>query len=78
MSFPELRTALGDIAVHEQPLELEGAKLEASLSPDNISTATYKNLIGTTRKYAVPLMEFFDGEHLTMRAGEARVLRRKK
>jgi selenocysteine-specific elongation factor len=43
-----------------------------------LDTPTYKNLIGTTRKYAVPLMEFFDSEHLTMRAGEARVLRRKK
>jgi selenocysteine-specific elongation factor len=43
-----------------------------------LATPTYKNLIGTTRKYAVPLMEFFDAEHLTMRAGEARVLRRKK
>jgi len=44
----------------------------------SLDTPTYKNLIGTTRKYAVPLMEFFDAEHLTMRAGEARVLRRKK
>jgi len=43
-----------------------------------LDTPTYKNLIGTTRKYAVPLMEFFDGEHLTMRAGEARILRRKR
>ncbi len=43
-----------------------------------LDTPTYKSLIGTTRKYAVPLMEFFDGEHLTMRAGEARVLRRKR
>jgi len=43
-----------------------------------LDTPTYKGLIGTTRKYAVPLMEFFDAEHLTMRAGEARVLRRKR
>jgi len=43
-----------------------------------LDTPTYKSLIGTTRKYAVPLMEFFDSEHLTMRAGEARILRRKR
>ena len=43
-----------------------------------LDTPTYKNLIGTTRKYAVPLMEFFDAEHLTMRTGEARILRRKR
>jgi selenocysteine-specific elongation factor len=45
---------------------------------ETLDTPTYKNMIGTTRKYAVPLMEFFDGEHLTMRAGEARVMRRKR
>jgi selenocysteine-specific elongation factor len=45
---------------------------------ETLDTPTYKSLIGTTRKYAVPLMEFFDGEHLTMRAGEARILRRKR
>jgi selenocysteine-specific elongation factor len=43
-----------------------------------LETPAYKSLIGTTRKYAVPLMELFDAEHLTMRAGEARVLRRKR
>ena len=42
-----------------------------------LPTASYKDMIGTSRKYAVPLMELFDGEHLTMRKGEARVLRRR-
>ncbi len=41
-----------------------------------IGTGAYKDLIGTTRKFAVPLMELFDSEHLTMRRGESRVLRR--
>ncbi|MEN8161924.1 MAG: SelB C-terminal domain-containing protein, partial [Myxococcota bacterium] len=47
--------------------------LEATGSLD---TTAYKELIGTTRKWAVPLMELFDAEHLTVRRGEARVLRR--
>jgi selenocysteine-specific elongation factor len=42
-----------------------------------LSTTAYKDLIGTTRKFAVPLMELFDSEHLTIRRGEARVLRRR-
>jgi selenocysteine-specific elongation factor len=41
-----------------------------------LETSAYKDLIGTTRKYAVPLMELFDAEHLTVRRGETRVLRR--
>ena len=40
-----------------------------------LSTQQYKELIGTTRRTAVPLMELFDAEHLTMRSGDTRVLR---
>ncbi len=41
----------------------------------SLDTKTYKTLIGTTRRTAVPLMELFDAEHLTIRRGESRVLR---
>jgi len=41
-----------------------------------LETPDYKALIGTSRRTAVPLMELFDQEHLTVRSGEARVLRR--
>jgi len=41
-----------------------------------IDTAAYKSLIGTSRRTAVPLMEFFDEERLTLRRGEERALRR--
>jgi len=40
-----------------------------------LDTKDYKALIGTTRRTAVPLMEYFDDEHLTIRSGDARVLR---
>jgi len=40
-----------------------------------LDTKAYKSLIGTTRRTAVPLMEYFDDEHLTSRSGDARVLR---
>ncbi|NNL87048.1 MAG: selenocysteine-specific translation elongation factor [Myxococcales bacterium] len=38
-----------------------------------IDTPTYKDLIGTTRKFAVPLMELFDAERITVRRGDVRV-----
>jgi selenocysteine-specific elongation factor len=41
-----------------------------------LETPDYKALIGTSRRTAVPLMELFDQEHLTVRSGEVRVLRR--
>ena len=40
-----------------------------------LDTKAYKALIGTTRRTAVPLMEYFDDERLTIRSGDARVLR---
>lgn len=40
-----------------------------------IDTPAYKALIGTSRRTAVPLMELFDAERVTLRAGEKRVLR---
>jgi selenocysteine-specific elongation factor len=40
-----------------------------------LDTKAYKALIGTTRRTAVPLMEYFDDERVTMRSGDARVLR---
>jgi selenocysteine-specific elongation factor len=40
-----------------------------------LETQAYKALIGTTRRTAVPLMEFFDAEHLTIRSGAVRKLR---
>jgi selenocysteine-specific elongation factor len=42
-----------------------------------LETPAYKDLIGTTRKHAVPLMEFFDREKVTLRVGNKRVLRRR-
>jgi len=48
---------------------------EHLLSHGALETPAYKNLIGTTRKHAVPLMELFDAERLTLRVGNQRVLR---
>src|SRR5262249_31206105 len=40
-----------------------------------LDTPAYKALIGTSRRTAVPLMELFDAERLTVRRGEVRRLR---
>ncbi len=44
---------------------------------DELDTPAYKALIGTSRRTAVPLMELFDAERLTVRRGEVRKLRGK-
>jgi hypothetical protein len=36
-----------------------------------------RDLLGTSRKYAQALLEYLDAEHLTVRKGDAHVLRRR-
>ena len=40
-----------------------------------ITIAEFRDLVKTSRKYAVPLMEYFDSLKLTQRVGDKRVLR---
>ena len=42
---------------------------------ESLATPAYKALIGTSRRTAVPLMELFDAERVTVRRGDARRLR---
>ncbi len=52
------------------------AALEAWLrSNGSITVAQFRDLIGITRKYAVPLLEWCDSRGITMRNGDIRLLR---
>lgn len=42
-----------------------------------ISTPDFKDMIGISRKYIIPLIEYFDSTNLTIRVGDTRQLRRK-
>ena len=44
---------------------------------DTLDLAGFKTLTGLTRKHIIPLLEYFDGQKLTMRVGDARVWRGK-
>lgn len=41
-----------------------------------ITTQAFKEMVGQTRKFVIPLSEYFDREKVTLRVGEKRVLRR--
>jgi selenocysteine-specific elongation factor len=47
--------------------------LEKAKSP-KLDVARFKDLTGVTRKYAIPLLEYLDREHVTRRVGEERVI----
>ena len=40
-----------------------------------ITMAEFRDLARTSRKFAVPIMEYFDSQKLTQRVGDKRVLR---
>jgi len=42
----------------------------------SIDAQAFKELTGLTRKFAIPLLEYFDREKLTLRVGDKRVLRK--
>jgi selenocysteine-specific elongation factor len=47
------------------------------LKEEKATPASFKELTGLTRKFIIPLMEYFDITKLTIRAGDHRILREK-
>jgi translation elongation factor TU len=41
---------------------------------ERLAVPAFKELAGVTRKYAIPLLEYLDREHVTRRAGDERVI----
>ena len=54
-------------------------KLAALLQRDGeIDTPGFKDLTGLSRKFSIPLLEYFDRTKLTIRVGDKRILREKQ
>ncbi len=68
----------GDLLYHREVLESFIAKLRgyaAQHEPERfIDVAAFKDLAGVSRKYAIPLLEYFDRERITRRAGDRRLI----
>jgi selenocysteine-specific elongation factor len=62
-----------DIYRAEQIAEIR-ARLDAAAAAGPITPARFRDAIGTSRKYALPLLEWFDAIGVTVRAGDARTL----
>lgn len=55
------------------------AKLEQYFrSNSQLTMAQFRDVIGTSRKFAVPLLEWFDARGVTVRSGDYRMLRTKR
>ncbi len=54
---------------------IEKIKIFASATPDGlIDVPKFKDIAGISRKYAIPLLEYFDREKFTRRAGDKRLV----
>ncbi len=61
---------------HAEALRAIQDKIVAHLrEKKDIGPGDVKDLLGISRKYAIPLMEYFDAQRVTVRQGERRVLR---
>jgi len=67
-----------DLFFHKEAIEELKKRLVAVLKEKGeIDTPEFKDMTGASRKYTIPLLEYFDITQLTMRIGDKRVLRKK-
>jgi selenocysteine-specific elongation factor len=68
----------GDLFFHREALDGLKGKLRsyaAEHEPERmIDVPAFKDLAGVSRKYAIPLLEFFDRERVTRRAADRRII----
>lgn len=66
-----------DLYFHRQALEeLEGRVVSFLQQNKEMTPTQFKEVSQVSRKFAIPLLEHFDGKKLTMRIGDKRVLRK--
>ncbi|MGD8386646.1 MAG: SelB C-terminal domain-containing protein, partial [Desulfobacteraceae bacterium] len=67
-----------DLYFHHRAVEALRDQLVAFLKEHGeITTPQFKEMTGASRKYTIPLIEYFDLTQLTVRVGDSRVLRKK-
>jgi len=67
-----------DLYFHVEPLtRLKEKLVEYLLKNEEIATPQFKDMTGASRKYVIPLMEYFDKKNITIRVGDTRKLRQK-
>ncbi|HXM62762.1 MAG TPA: selenocysteine-specific translation elongation factor [Terriglobales bacterium] len=64
-----------DLVFHRDALlELRKRMAAEKAKSPKLDVARFKDLTGVTRKYAIPLLEYLDREHVTRRVGDDRVI----
>lgn len=70
---------VGDALYRGTQIERAHERIDSFISQSGKMTmAEFRDLLGTSRKYAVPLLEWFDARGITVRSGDYRMLRMRK
>ena len=65
-----------DLAFASEHVDDIARRLRAHLEREReITAAGFRDLIGASRKYSIPLLDYFDRSGLTLRSGDVRRLR---
>jgi selenocysteine-specific elongation factor len=68
-----------DLFFHKEVIEgLKGRLVDFIKEKGEIATPELKKLTGVSRKYTIPLIEYFDKIQLTVRIGDKRILRKRQ
>jgi selenocysteine-specific elongation factor len=59
----------------EQLAEIRMRLVRTLRAEQRITASRFRDVVGTSRKYVVPLLEFFDATGVTIRDGDQRTLR---
>jgi selenocysteine-specific elongation factor len=64
-----------DLVFHQTALQgLRQLMATQKSRTPKIDVATFKDLLGVTRKYAIPLLEYLDQQRVTRRVGDERII----
>ena len=76
MNAGEVVKVTDDFFFDKKAIESLIAKVRETAGSDRtIDVAKFKEISGVSRKYAIPLLEYFDREKITIRTGDKRVIR---
>lgn len=68
-----------ELYFHNEPMRRLKEKMIAFLKTHGeITTPQFKEMTQASRKYVIPLLEYFDASHVTLRVGDSRKLRQQR
>ena len=66
-----------ELFFHTEPYEnLKKRLVDFLTANEEITTPQFKEMTGASRKYIIPLLEYFDAKSVTIRVGDSRKLRK--